>query len=350
MQDFDRVNVGEAANVTAFRGLFASTMSANSNYTLSAPLAKYIVLNGTRFRSSHKFTYLPLYDFKKGQSALAKVNISLKNIAFVSSRRDTYIYRPKDLERLDPIHFYSQYEVQNKTKANRDGSNYLKFHHKAPPGYTNLRIIKRKVATIPVVYHDMLYDVSKFPGNILNARYDNDTDVQDHCKIILLLFCNYRNEKELLTHDTYQHSLMYKIEAGETNPDIDKILQNIQDCRNSLNSGRLRDPLENCTNPLPPPENIKTKKKNGVEHSIIDKHIDDNLTDLAFEINEMLGSVGNGIQSDGMNNHYNTINSDSLLNLGAWKLGEDEGITPKFESYGESLVEESVTRNKTGTK
>jgi hypothetical protein len=83
---------------------------------------------------------------------------------------------------------------------------------------------------------------------------------------------------------SYTRQFREAIHSGEIDETTLKRLQNIQDCRNMMKSGRQKDSLERTTQPLPDP--IKGRKEDELEvDDDVAKHIDEcSLTELVSQL------------------------------------------------------------------
>jgi hypothetical protein len=344
----------EAPNVMAFKRMFVSILSCTKDYVLSAPLAKYLIANDTRFLCSHEFTNIPFYDFKNGNSTEAKLHVNKNNKAFISSSRDTYIFRPTILSSMSTSDFYAKYMVKSKSK-NPSVVEYV-FQKDAPKGYKNLRCIERSKHTIPVIYHEMMEDAKLFGGNILSAdfalRYPERLELAEECaKKMLILFMPFRSEKELLHNESYLKRLRLTIQRRELTGDYETSMQNMQDCRNSLNCGKMEDLLERNTKSLEEPGTKENKKKKKRQNDVnVRNHLDEKLSELIADINEAFEGVG-----DDDNSTPHTKNSEFTLKHiraeGSNQCGVGDSINPNFcGSSDHSFIEVSVENSFRKTK
>ena len=90
-------------------------------------MAKFLVSNGDRFLSSHKFQYFPLTTFVLyGENEKMKLTTERNGkFAWLHDAYADYIHRPKELEELSSYEFTQQYEVWNtKYPINSDNDCY----------------------------------------------------------------------------------------------------------------------------------------------------------------------------------------------------------------------------------
>ena len=154
--------------VNGFKRLLSCTFSATEGYVLGAPMAKFLLQNGSRFKSSHEFGYIPLYDFVNKSVFRYSVRVKSKGI-HMTNLRENYLYRPYELNSPNILHFYTSYNmvaVNNKTKKEYvDLKPFLKEH--SSKGKAGVFLSERK--QVPILYHDMLEDSSKFLCDIMKV-------------------------------------------------------------------------------------------------------------------------------------------------------------------------------------
>lgn len=325
----------EAPTAIAFKRMFVSILSCTTDYVLSAPLAKYLIANDSRFLCSHEFTNLPFYDFKKGNSTEAKLHVTKNSRAFISSARDTYLFRPNILHSLSTSEYYSKYMTKNKSKKKNDDE--LQFLKDAPPGYKNLRCIQRDVATVPIIYHEMMEDAKTFGGNILcpnfHLEFPDKLGIAEDCaQKMLILFLPFRNESELTIDGSYLLRLRKAVNEEELAVDYEVMMQNMQDCRNSLNSGALDDMLERTTNPMEPSDDkeAKKKKKQCVDKKVRD-HLDKRLSELIADITEAFEDT-EGTELNRTVEEHTTFTLKHIRDEGSNDCGIGDAVRPKFDA------------------
>ena len=107
---------------------------------------------------------------------------------------------------------------------------------------------------------------------------DNVDAIEDHRKKILAIFVPHRSLLYLKIDGSWRQGVIHAYRTGKLTRRHVQHLQNIQDSRNSLNCGCLKDPLERCTMPLEPPASTKEEKLEIRED--IDKLINEKLSCL----------------------------------------------------------------------
>lgn len=330
----------EAPNAMAFKRMFVSILACTNDYHLSAPLAKYLIANDSRFLCSHEFTNIPFYDFKNGNSTEAKLHVNKTNKAFISSSRDTYVFRPTFLEATSTSEFYSLYMVKQKSRSKKPDQAEHVFHKDAPSGYKNLRLVLRDVPTIPIIYHEMMEDARTYGDNILHDDYENRFPEHVHlaevcAQKMLILFLPFRCEMQLKFKDSHLQRLRSAIKNNELADGYELSMQNMQDCRNSLNSGRMEDMVERNTNPLEDPDgknNKKSKKDREDEDKKIRDHLDEKLSQIVADISEAFAGVGDENEADQQSFADDKFTLDNIREDGSNRCGMGETVSPFFES------------------
>jgi hypothetical protein len=329
--------------------MFVAILSCTKDYVLSAPLAKYLIANDSRFIGSHKFTSIPFYDFKNGNSTEAKLHVSKNNKAFISSSRDTYLFRPKCLESLSTSEYYPMYMAKNKSKKQNDDEHL--FLKNAPAGYKNLRCVERDTVTIPIIYHEMMEDAKSFGGNILSPNFaihfPEKLGIAEDCAMkMLILFLPFRDEKELLIDKSYLSRLRKAVRDKEMALNYEIAMQNMQDCRNSLNSGRLEDILERNTEPLEKPDTPgEKKKKKYMENKKVCDHLDKRLSELISDISEAFEGLDNRDEENTNTNETN-FTSKPIRDEGTNDCGIQNTLSPQFnECISNNFIEVNINES-----
>ena len=119
-------NADGDSTLVGFRRMLASLMNGTKGYVISAPMAKYLVLNGSRFRSSHQFESVPLWQLLKEEEAAATVRFQ-NGKSFLTSKRDNYLYRPAALESLNVYDYFARFTCVSKTKKLQGAEGYMEF-------------------------------------------------------------------------------------------------------------------------------------------------------------------------------------------------------------------------------
>jgi soluble cytochrome b562 len=342
----------QAPNAIAFKRMFVSILSCTKDYVLSAPLAKYLIGNDSRFLCSHEFTNIPFYDFKNGKSSEAKLHVNKTNKAFISSSRDTYLYRPNAMSSTSTSEFYSLYMVKQKSRSKIPCQVEHVFAKEAPSGYKNLRIVERDKPTIPIIYHEMMEDAKSYGGNILckefETRFPERVGLAEDCaQKMLILFLPFRCEEELQIDKSYLARLRIAVANNELAGDYETAMQNMQDCRNSLNSGRMEDMVERNTKPLEDEDlkiNNKKKKKEHNDKKVKD-HLDEKLSELIADISEAFEGVCEEHEQPTSHTQNKHFTMKHIRADGSNQCGIGKSINPKFNNANDDPFLEISTES-----
>ena len=104
----------------AARVICRAAFAHNSKNVIGAPMANYLVRNGSRFYFSHSFVYCPLNDIikihnRESVDGVAKYCQDTGNMYFENLALH-YLCRPEELEHLSVKEFYEKYDVVVYTK------------------------------------------------------------------------------------------------------------------------------------------------------------------------------------------------------------------------------------------
>jgi hypothetical protein len=106
---------------------------------------------------------------------------------------------------------------------------------------------------IPLLSYRDFIDTKAFDGddlflcNVPEQKEKRHHMMEEYSKKNCLAFVPFRKLDELQIHDSYHLKLKQYFGEGRFDKRHMEILQNIQDCRNSLNAGCPKDLLERCT-------------------------------------------------------------------------------------------------------
>ena len=224
--------------------LYGGIVTHCRSHIISAPLARYIVTNGSRFKFSHKFAYIPIFDFHKyvlGQKIQGTLKWHRKTYLERSLVFD-YVYQPKALNKVSLWDFVKHYMVVPITENNKLDVLPFKDSH---PCAKHFGVIEREISLVPDIPFGIIPDLANV-GNILNDPSDMTHSQQyvreRYAAFIMILFYPFRTPEDVKQNGSFMKAYQdilnknsYVFNAA--------IIQNIQNCHNALRVDRPVDPL-----------------------------------------------------------------------------------------------------------
>ena len=360
----------ESPHEVGFRRMLASILSSTSGYVVSATLAKYIMVNGSRFQCSHNFAGIPLYSLLNSDDMSEDEHARLKTTRkkfYVSSKMNDYLFRPIELEDVAACEFYATYECvrvrwskkgrqKSASRAKKQASMHstnimgkeeiLRYSSKKHPSYNYQGVRKRAKKMLPLVWHDVMIDAKRLIGSLESPATEDHYILENYSKKILCLFMPFRSLVDLQINGSYREKLLQCRKDGSFSPCYFEYLRNMQGVRNSLDSGRLSDVLERTTEPLLEPtlpENKKKKKQITLPEEV-KAFLDMKLGTLVTEINQELLTAAAAV--DEKKKDWNIVNSEILRKRGSFQCGVDKNIGgAKFTASDRDIIEVDKNRH-----
>ena len=281
--------VEQDRETSGMRALIGAMLLSTSAHICSAPMASYLVQNnGSRFRYSHDFAYVNLKNFEK--ATLQDLSLDLiDGNTFLTSDVANYLFCPEELEDVCSYDFLSNFTVTRKTSKSLE---WIKEH----PSKDHLGVTAAKHTKISLVTYKDFVDTKYFGNrNIETEEMPDDILHEEHhymelyAKKANILFHSFRSFPGDLTKDgSFVKCFQAALQSGMITAEHRQILANIQDCRNSLNSGRPVDPLEKETQK--PTDNCCVHDKydnENDEDSALHKDFDSAFEELIETVNDM---------------------------------------------------------------
>ena len=243
----------------AVRRVMAGAYAHQQQNVIGAPLASYLTRNPSRFLFSHTFQWIPIRDIKallSGNGVTATISYNI-NVPYLRVLAMNYLCRPKELEAISVVAFYSKYEPVNQTSKNRNellqfiATNeftHPSFRSRSGKHLQGVRL--RKKPAIPSVLQYEFPDTAGFGGNILNESLPISEATEKYAELCLLLFLPYRSMTDLKATNTqtYTDKLRSAVRSGVINTQARTMLQNIQDSKsNSFRLKLINDDLQRVT-------------------------------------------------------------------------------------------------------
>ena len=101
----------------------------NSKNVIGPALARYLTVHHTRFRSSHDFCYIPMDDIYKllTNQGIKVVVLNHVKRTYLENCAYHYVYRPKELEKVDPYTFCEKFEIKSYSKELEEEQTVYRF-------------------------------------------------------------------------------------------------------------------------------------------------------------------------------------------------------------------------------
>jgi hypothetical protein len=277
----------------AVRRICRAAFAHNSTNIIGAPMASFLVRNGSRFYFSHSFVYCPLSDLTRllrGGEVSSVARFERTGDFFFENQALHYLCRPAFLEKLSPKLFFEQYKTARGTvKKRKRNEQDLRYINTAHFQHTSSRELKNKTLSKPsqgaTVREESAYikvpqwmfpDTGKFKANIFTCPDEFLCPAMEkYAEIVLTLLMPYRcledfEPKMLYTGTSFPFVQKFREVAqndasrGAMNqPKLvftdsnTNFLQNIQDAGyNSMRYKIGEDDLQCNTTPFQPEDSI----------------------------------------------------------------------------------------------
>ena len=228
-------------------------------HKVSAPLASFIIRNGSRFKFSHDFTNIFLNQFAAMEEdisdyVLQSSNDDEKVTQFFSSQISDYLHRKKDkqFKNMCTYDFYMQY-FSCRTTIERESKIDFTADH---PSNGNRVLSKRrgKKKVILTLQYYTFPNSKAFGGLSINEPVvdfdESDTrhaSMEEYSKKVCILFCPFRTLACIKKNGSHLLYLQEQLSLNKMLPEHLNILKNIQDCHNAMESGSPVDVLKRLT-------------------------------------------------------------------------------------------------------
>ena len=194
-----------------------------------------------------------------------------------------YIFRPKELENVNLYDFVARFDVKYISK--KDGVDTMRFVGEHPQSEFRCVVNCQNDRTPLVNYRDFP-DSEAFGGNILDPSLTPTIITEQYAKAALCLFNPFRGLEMFTAPATgFSFTKYFRIMVRAEHISQTSLcrLQNIQDCRNMMKSGRQKDTLERTTEPLPDPIRSKLRNDDKTDEEL-EARIENALTELISQL------------------------------------------------------------------
>ena len=229
------------------RALMGAVIMSTSAHVCSAPMASWLTSNESRFSFSHEFVYANLYQFEQEAGKDYSIGSDHDGTAFMTSSVKDYTCRPLQLQDVCYFDFLTEYSVSSPCADSLDW-------HGDHPSRNYRKVKRRKHPVIPRINHFDVPTSSDFDGAdirtcvIPEERLAKHFAMEEYAKKFCILFVPFRDlRRDVPIDGSFHRRLKDWYREGRMHIRHERILQNMQDVRNSLNAGRVDDCLEKDT-------------------------------------------------------------------------------------------------------
>ncbi|KAG7352578.1 PIF1-like helicase [Nitzschia inconspicua] len=228
------------------KGMIGAALMATKVHKVAAPMASYLIRNGSRFHFSHNFSYVDIGSFFKAIQEDLNISADEDGSVFLKSSVSNYLCRPKELEEVCVYDFESQYVACKPVT----GSLEWAVPH---PNNDHLKVRQLSMERIPVISYLDFVNTKEFDGNDIFCCKTEEippeklSSMEQHAKACCVLFVPFWNVADLKLNGCYLERWRKVYQDGKLSKKHEQFLMNIQDCRNSMNGGRPVDMIERLT-------------------------------------------------------------------------------------------------------
>ncbi|KAG7364583.1 hypothetical protein IV203_037785 [Nitzschia inconspicua] len=236
----------EEASSVGLKGMIGAALMATKVHKVAAPMASYLIRNGSRFHFSHNFSYVDIGSFFKAIQEDLNISADEDGSVLLKSSVSNYLCRPKELEEVCVYDLESQYVACKPVT----GSLEWAVPH---PNNDHLKVRQLSMERIPVISYLDFVSTKEFDGNDIFCCKTEEippeklSSMEQHAKACCVLFVPFWNVADLKLNGCYLERWRKVYQDGKLSKKHEQFLMNIQDCRNSMNGGRPVDMIERLT-------------------------------------------------------------------------------------------------------
>ena len=226
------------------KALMGAVIMSTRAHVCSAPMGAFLIRNESRFMYSHEGAYTNLHQFERHTGSDMGLGSDQDGTVYLTSTVANYIHRPLVLENICLYDFLADYDVKRRCKDS------LPWHGNHPSGEYR-KVKPRKFRAIPRINHYDFPSTVDFEGeDIRTCSIPEDKKafhyaMENYAKRVCIVFVPFRDlSNDLKIDNSYHKKLQSVFREGRFLAKHERILQNMQDIRNSLNAGRVDDALE----------------------------------------------------------------------------------------------------------
>ena len=303
---------------TLFEGLsrlMGAVIVGTGEHVVSAPMASYLVRNGSRFKFSQDFQYVPLREITElllRDDYIDKIKMTVKHHekgCFLTNQALHYLHRPPEMEEVSMLKFFENYEIRRTFGTDNGHSETVyKINNPNNPGYQRQLIKKRKEPVLAQFSHWSFPDTSSFGIDIMDLSLTQcNSSVESYCRSVLILFIPFRTKDDLTVEGSFWKGFKRRFHNG-VKPHIRNFLNNIQLFYNSMRMPALDDPLRDMTDAYQSP--FPAEHENESEDDEDEEYFDG-----------MLGVLAHQSKPPRQSNHTGDLSFTALRRAGARNCG-----------------------------
>jgi hypothetical protein len=236
-----------------FRRLMGGVMTHCNAHILSAPMAHYLSLKGSRFRYSHGYSWLPSYAIERlisdGDVFMKFKTVKGSQVAFHHGMN--YTMRSETMSELSLYKFYEEVETLSNYDCKKHDAQEIYTLLPSHPLTTTHASVYRKRKVVSVFPWNWLPATRNFTTSLekaVNATDSSFVDREKYCKRFLILFMPFRTLADILGQaETYQEAFADAIRDEKISRESIEIANNIQAIHNSLASANMENDLIGST-------------------------------------------------------------------------------------------------------
>ena len=234
--------------------LMGAVMVNTSQHICSAPMASYLVRNGSRFRYSHDFKYVPLREMialVQEPSSVDELPMGIldhERGCFLSNEAMSYMLRPQHLEDIAAIEFFEKYETVRKNDKMKKQVLW-DIDRAQHPGFGKQAVRERRGSCLAQFPQWSFPDTSSFGGDIFVLTAPN-ASVEKYCSAALVLGHPFRCLDDLTVNGSFHGMFVQLWSNGRMPHQLQGILEHVQMFYNSMRLPAKDDPLRSRTIPF----------------------------------------------------------------------------------------------------
>lgn len=344
----------------AMRRVLAGAFAHQKTGIIGSALAAYLTRHKSRFRMSHRTVWCPLRDiYNVMNNKMVDVNINqCGKTTFFECSALHYLCRPKVLESINPLQFYSKYEVVKTNADNKDNLMSFDNEYFTHPSYNKNSnkfkqgVRERKIPILAKIYEKDFPDSSNFNGNILI----NDTPItqftESYARQAMLFLFNFRKLEDIQENESYTIKFRNIIKAGKLSEHAKDILKNIQDT--SCNAWRVRnipDDLQQVTSKMGHHQFVIDESDYPNDEEELNKgttseHDEEWMETFIEHLDNEVSATDKHYNLEEQNDIPQTMHSVDIRNKGSDRCGFEMLANMSIQNCSESII---LTSNNTGT-
>ena len=241
---------------TLFEGLsrlMGAVIVGTGEHVVSAAMAAYLVRNGSRFKYSREFQYVPLREAAElllREDYLDKIKMTVQGHqkgCFLTNQVLHYLHRPKKLENSSMLKFFEEWEIRRTLVVDSDDDTTYNITDPNNPGYKRQVLKKRTTPALAQFSHWSFPDTSSFGMDLMDFQATQcNSSVEAYCRSVMILFVPFRTKEDLTVDGSFWKGFKRQFHNG-LKVHIRPFLNNIQLFYNSMRMPALDDPLLEIT-------------------------------------------------------------------------------------------------------